>query len=92
MSGQIAHLHLGALLQEVEKNADGVDFLSVGVLQVDNLVDTGAFIFNDAVDETQSEVGEAVVALNVFQNGEEHSKQLLQLRVLVKIQNALVLL
>ena len=55
-------------LEESEKVTDRVYLFSVGVLKVDDLVDTGSFVFDDSVDQGQNEVGQIGVTFDVLEN------------------------
>lgn len=85
MGSEVAHIHIllrelasliigrrsnVTFLEEAEQAANCIDFLGVRVLQVNDLVYTGAFVFNDTVDQSKDEEGQISVTLDIFEDGE----------------------
>jgi len=77
-----------SVLDEVgEEDVDEIHvFLSVpGLLDVDEVLDTGALVLEDTVDEGEGEVGELGLGVDVLQDGEEHAEEVLDAVLGVKV-------
>ena len=56
------------LLQEREKDINSVDVVCGRLLNGKNFTDTGTFIFNNAINECETEEGKFFITLNLVNN------------------------
>ena len=58
--------------------------LILRLLNVDKVLNTGTSVLNDTVDQSKSEVSELRLGMDVLNDGEEHSQEVLNLVFRVK--------